>query len=308
MIYIFADKNPLLSQLCEHFKSQKIGNELITNKHLLTLERVYTVKNTLIHAIIAEDRIFDVHNDMWVDLLEGLAKRLPVLVLTNGDDGSISRLNTTTLLTWLENPTQTEVLTFLESCGALKSKHVGSRYEHAIPVYSPLVATRLLKANGFLSIVSIHAADFSKVALGYGTDVYQKLQVALQKILYEMWGSSGSFRKSDILCRRSLTSNTFYILLERSRSEYYMPIPGDLERLAERLAFRLENLMWQEITSASKERILPKFLDIVPRFIAMLPLSTIPASIVSPSLSNCSVYAAKRLKCKMPACSAANAN
>jgi len=129
-----------------------------------------------------------------------------------------------------------------------------------------LISTRLLKANGFLSIISIHAADFSKVSLEYGNAVYQQLQLALQKILYEMWGSSGAFRKTDILCRRSTTSNTFYVLLERARSEILCP-SLEFRKLSERLSVKLENLMWRELTSASQERILPKFLDIVPRFI-----------------------------------------
>jgi len=266
MIYIFGDKNSLVQKLHTDLKSNQILSELIRHDHLSILEHVYAAKQRTVHAIIAECHLDGIHHTMWIDLLEGLARRVPVLVLTDGNSESLLRLNETNSITWLQNPNEEEVLEFLRSCGALDTDKE-TAYRTNIPIYSPLISTRLLKTNGFLSIVSIHAADFTKVSLEYGSAVYHLLQVVLQKILFEMWGSSGSFRKTDILCRRSATSNTFYILLERPRSENYMPSPGELERLAERLSVKLENLMWKELTSASNERILPKFLELVPRFI-----------------------------------------
>lgn len=266
MIYIFTDKNSLLIKLHEEFQQKNIDSELIQEAHLKRLEHVYARKDLSGHAIIADADLKSLQDNMWIDILEGLAKRLPVLVLSSGDSETVARLNLTSSLSWMESPKKEAVINYLRSCGLLGSNNT-SLYKKSIPVYSPLIAARLLESNGFLSILSIHAADFSKVALEYGSAVYHQLQMALQKILYEMWGGSGSFRKSDILCRRAMTSNTFYILLERSRSENFMPVPGDLERLAERLSLRLENLMWQELMSASQERILPKFLELVPRFI-----------------------------------------
>ncbi len=267
MIYIFGGKNPLLLQLRDHCKAQKIRCELVAEKALQTIEQIYTAKDKAIHAVIASDTMNDMQSDMWIDMLEALTKRLPVLVLTGDPSENLPRIKASTILTWLENPSHDAVLHFLATSGALEAKKDSEYQPNSIPIYNPQLGIRLLEANGFLSMISIHASDFDKVALEYGGDVYQKLQHVLVKILFKLWGHSGAFRKSDILCRRHPNSNTFYILLERSRSESYMPIPGDLERLAERLTNKLENLMWQELNSASKERILPSFLEIVPRFV-----------------------------------------
>ena len=266
MIYIFGQKNSLLQKLFDDFGTHHISADYVKDKHVQVFEKLYSVKDQSIHAIIAEDSVKDVNGNMWIDLLEGLARRVPVVVLHNGDMKTLPLLNQTNSLTWLQNPGEEEVLNFLRSCGAIGSTK-NALYRNNIPVYSPLVATRLLRGHGFLSVISIHARDFTKVSLEYGNQVYKVLQRTLQKIMYEMWGSSGAFRHTDILCRRSLSSNTFYILLERSRTENYMPVPGDLEKLAERLSLHLENLMWRELTTASNERILPKFLELVPRFI-----------------------------------------
>lgn len=264
MIYIFGEKNSLLQNL--DLNSHKVECEYVQHDHLQIIQEIYGSKETSVQAIIAECKLNEVHDAMWIDLLEGLSRRIPVLVISDGSAESLVRLDQTSALTWLQNPSESDIVNFLHTCGVLGTQK-DKQFKAAIPVYSPLIATRILKNNGFLSVISIHASDFTKVSLEYGSAVYQQLQLALQKILYEMWGGSGAFRKTDILCRRSLASNTFYILLERSRAENYIPNPGDLEALAQRLSIKLENLMWQELTSASNERILPKFLEIVPRFI-----------------------------------------
>ncbi len=265
MIYIFAEKNSQLTLLKENLSAQKIPCRYISNNHLNAIAYLHEPKvRNSIQAIIAEDQIHNIHLDMWIDLLEGLAKQLPTLVITAGSNESITRLNQSSLLSFFTNPQMEEMLDFLKSCGVL-DKHQRPFYKNMIPLYSHVISSRILKNNGFLSIISIHAADFSRISLEYGSAVYQQLQFALQKILYELWGTA--FRKTDILCRKAVQSNTFYILLERSRSDQSMTVPGDLEILADRISLKLENLMWKEINSASHERILPKFLDIVPRFI-----------------------------------------
>jgi len=266
MIYIFGEKNSLLQNLPKEFKSYKIESEFFKTDHLKIIQEVYAAKESSVQAIITECKLHDIHSIMWIDLLEGLSRRLPVLVIGDGSSESVRRLDQTSGITWLQKPKDGEILDFLRTCGVVGNQK-NKFYKATIPIYNSLIATRILKTNGFLSVISIHASDFSKVSLEYGSAVYHQLQLALQKILYEMWGSSGAFRKSDILCRRSAASNTFYILLEHSRNENLMPMPGDLETLAQRLSIKLENLMWKELTSASRERILPKFLDIVPRFI-----------------------------------------
>ncbi|MBI2603043.1 MAG: EAL domain-containing protein [Deltaproteobacteria bacterium] len=266
MILIFGSHAKNFEKLRAKLSALSIRTKLVSKGTIAALESAYGRNPDSTRAIIAEEKVSDLPQDMWVDLLEGLAKKVPILLISSGNLKLLSRIQESSLLTWLQEPSVDEVMGFLDSCGALSS-HFKPIYQNTIPMFNSHIASRILKANGFLAIVSIHAADFKRVALEYGNEAYLQLQAALQKILYEVWGATGAFRKTDILCRRSPQSNTFYILLERSRADRFMPVPGDLERLADRLSLKLENLMWKELKSASKERILPKFLEIVPRFI-----------------------------------------
>lgn len=266
MISIFASNAKNFKKLQTKLSALSIRSHTVSTGVMKALESVYGKNPGATRAIIAEEKIVGVPQEMWIDLLEGLAKKIPILLIASGNLKILSRLHEASLLTWLQEPSTEEMLSFLDSCGALSSQRK-PLYQNTIPLFNPHIASRILKSNGFLGIISIHAADFKRVSLEYGNETYLQLQAALQKILYEVWGASGAFRKTDILCRRSPHSNTFYILLERSRADRFMPVPGDLERLADRISLKLENLMWKEIRSASKERILPRFLELIPRFI-----------------------------------------
>ena len=164
------------------FKSYKIQSEFVPHDHLQIIQDVYAAKETSVQAIIAECKLNDLNSIMWIDLLEGLARRLPVLVIGDGSNESLRRLDQTSSVTWLQSPKDGEILDFLRTCGVVGSQK-NKFYKATIPVYNSLIATRILKNNGFLSVISIHAADFSKVSLEYGSAVYHQLQLALQKIL-----------------------------------------------------------------------------------------------------------------------------
>lgn len=266
MIYIFGEKNTLLQKLPASLKGQQMESVYINGDHLTLLRNIYENSDKTPSAIITENKLEGVPQDMLLDLLEGWSRRIPVLIISDTYDEAVAHAVQSNSITWIQKPTVDDVSNFLRAY-RFQSFSKDNLPKTHIPVYNPQIAARLLRNNGFLCIVSIHAIDFTKVSLEYGSAVYHQLQMALNKILYDMWGSHEAFRKTDLLCRRSSSSNTFYVLLERPRSENSMPLPGDLEKLAERLSIRLENLMWKELTSASQERILPKFLDLVPRFV-----------------------------------------
>ena len=201
----------------------------------------------------------------WHDMLANLGRRLPVVVL-GGDDTAKSRggrhIDT---VTWLRNPTSEDVVAVLDSCGALGGRSSGRAHD-VVPMFNPQIALHMLKSNGALSVLTINASSFRKVAIEYGTEVYHRLQDTFQQLLFELWGTAGSFRSADVLCRRSAQSNTYYVFLEQSRTTNAVPAPGILERLADRLVVRLQNLIWNELLLDKKTRRLPDCISVVPEF------------------------------------------
>ena len=113
-------------------------------------------------------------------------------------------------------------------------------------------------------MLTINAGSFRKIAIEYGVEAYQKLQDCFHSLLYSMWGQQGCFRRTDMLMRRSLHSNTYYVFLEQSRVSRTVPAPGVLEKMADRLAVRLQQEIWNEIFKDRASRMLPDCINLVP--------------------------------------------
>lgn len=265
MIYFLTADEKLNKILRKKLKDLAVAHQFINMDKLNQLDSIYKNEKE-ITALVADSRVSVMPDRMWVDVLSSFSKRLPTLVLLDDNDKDfMTQIDHNFLLSSTQNATAVDILKFLDSCGAL-SNTGKPLFKEAIPLYNPILSTHLLQQDGSLSILSVQAHDISKLALEYGADVYHQLQLCLQKVLFELWGASGSFRSADMLCRRTPNGDTFYILLERSRSDASIPMPGDLEKLADRITLRLQNLLWREIFDNSKERILPKFLDFLPKF------------------------------------------
>lgn len=200
----------------------------------------------------------------WYDLLASLSRRIPIVVIGDHSlpiDGTGRNLE---LLAWMPRPTSSEIMATMATCGILGSPR---RFlKELIPVYNLQASLHMLKNNGALSVLTVNAGSFRKVAIEYGFEAYSKLQNCFHRILFEMWGASGSFRQSDILMRRSPLSNTYYIFLEQSRLTKAVPAPGLLERMADRLAVRLQSALWTEVFKDGPGRILPDCISVIPEF------------------------------------------
>jgi EAL domain-containing protein (putative c-di-GMP-specific phosphodiesterase class I) len=201
----------------------------------------------------------------WLDMLVTLGKRIPVVVLGKQSDKTShsDRARYTETVTWLNTANADDVISILDACGAVGLN--GRKLDRsAIPVFNPQVPLHMLQNNGALSVIVINASSFRKIAIEYGSEAYNKVQDAFYQIVYDLWGAAGSFRTSDILCRKSLHSNSYYIFLEQSRSQSGVPMPTILEKLTERLAIKLQNSFWEEMFKRPNERILPSCLEMVP--------------------------------------------
>ncbi len=203
---------------------------------------------------------------VWIDLLDSIANRLPVIVVSdtprNIGIGEVARGNR---ILWMPNPNPLEVLSFCDVSGpvGLSQKDL---YPGFIPLYNEMLSLHMLRKNGSLSILTIHSTDFKKIATEYGNEVYHTFQKCLKEILLELWGTSGSFRVRDILCRSIHHPNTYYVLLEQSRSDVGIPGPSTLEKLSDRVVLKLQSLFWHEIQKPPQYRRIPSYLKNIPDF------------------------------------------
>ena len=94
----------------------------------------------------------------------------------------------------------------------------------------------MIKQFGGLGILTIDASSFIKISTNYGSAVYQQMQAILEEILFELWGTEGCFRKNDVIVRKASSQNEFLVFLDRSRATGSLPLPGALEKIADRVS------------------------------------------------------------------------
>ena len=202
--------------------------------------------------------------EVCVDTLNGIALRSSVVALH--DD----KLPPKQLLpAFSDNITLTPgsdftgVLTALGMLGAINSGDFKS-FCRNVPTYNIQIPVNLLRRYGGLGIISIDTACFGKIGLEYGIDVYSKVKDVFQSILFELWGKEGNFREDDILCRKSVASNLYYVFLSRSRKTGSLPFPGALEGVADRVLSTLQKSILEELSTRKPRRRIPECVQNIP--------------------------------------------
>lgn len=218
-------------------------------------------------AAVVDSEMANLPEHGWNDMLASLGRRIPVVVLGRESPGSDAQSTSggryADAVTWLKDPTADEILSVLDACGAIGIDHKKLN-RSSIPAYNPQVPLHMLQNNGALSVLVIDASSFRKIAIEYGSEAYHRVQDCFNQLLFDHWGTPGSFRSSDMLCRRSPHGNTYFIFLEQSRVASAVPAPGILEKLADRLAVRLQNAFWREIFVERSKRVVPDCITVVP--------------------------------------------
>lgn len=221
----------------------------------------YTMQIT---AIVATSNQSWLPQQAWLDLLESIARRVPVVIIGTRESNLIEGYDQhTDLLTWMTQPSPDEIVTVLGLYGIFREPPRKS-VRKFIPLYNTLLAVHMLRKNRSLSMLYIDSTCFSKIALEYGHEAYQQLRMYFQSMLLTLWGEKGSFRSRDILCQSHHGSNVYYLLLESARSDMTVPPPGSMEQLSDRLAGRLQNFFWTELYKPETNRILPDFIKTMP--------------------------------------------
>mgnify|MGYP002143450567 FL=1 len=262
--FILTNQN-LVKNLKKDLQGLGGGFVFFAKKDGSILDQLYA-KIIGIQALVCEPTLPGLPDNAWLDLLEALGRRVPVIICSDKSQHiDFEDRSRSEMVSWLKSPLAADILEILDLSGVLGlSKRLINR--NKIPVYNPMLSLHMLRQVGALSIITIHASDFRRVAIEYGADVYNKLKICFQQLLVEIWGSKGSFRGRDILCQLSPSSNTYVIILEESRTSDSFRAPGSLEKLSDRILVKLQHLLWAELFTTSYQRILPNYLMLIPKF------------------------------------------
>lgn len=232
------------------------------------LKSIDSLYSKQISALIADSEIQALPTGAWYDLLGSLAKRVPIFILGQRKSFHVDLTyasRNAELLHYSESADAHELVALLKASGVLQEAvNRVQEDENSIPLYHPQVALQLLRANGALSVLTINASSFRKIAIDAGVEAYQQVQETFHRIMIRLKGTSGSLRTADLVMRRSAHSNTYYVFLEQSRMSKSVPAPGVLENMADRIALRLQKDFWDELLKPAAQRRLPEAISISP--------------------------------------------
>ena len=262
MIALLTTNADLAKELTELLRGHALQAREIKPVGKASLEALYAPD---VVAVVVDGTVPVLPDHAWLDLLTSLGRRVPVVVMGTADQARGLGHHAAALgsVTWLTNPSPVDILAVLQACGAIGLDNRKVNRE-SIPTYNPQVPLHMLQNNHALSLMVVDVSSFRKIAIEYGTEAYLRMQECFSQLLFDLWGQPGCFRASDILCRRSLHSNFYYIFLEQSRSASAVPAPGALEHLADRLVARLQNAFWGEIFVPPAKRLVPDCIQVVP--------------------------------------------
>lgn len=206
-----------------------------------------------------------IHAPIWENIIVTIAKKIPVLIIKENLILPIIQLQGTYTL----NKTPNDIISLLQKNIDLKKTNGKTNKPpyFAIPYYHQTLTTNILKTQGYLSILSIHTPQFNQIATESGQTAFQTVHSCFQKILFKLWGSSGSFRLQDLLVQDRHNPNAYHIILTLPRrSDSYLPKPGELKKLSTRLKTNINNLLWEALHKRTKTNTLAGILKQVPEF------------------------------------------
>lgn len=250
-----ADLTGMLNGISASYREVEPDSQLVLS----------TIYDPDVTAIVVDPVVSHLEQSAWLDLLSSLSIRLPVFVLGEPLVSKPSGVNSGHLLGWLGNADAGAVMLMLQAAGILGDSNL-SFSPKSFPTYNAQVPLRMLQRDGAISMLLINASGFRKISVDYGFDVYRKVQDCFQQVLFEMWGGPGNFRKNDILMQRAPHSNTYYVFLEQSRYTQTVPAPGVLEKVADRLTLKIQQMIWAEIFKPRNERRMPDCIQVLPNF------------------------------------------
>lgn len=265
MIYV-ATKNETLRRFLEiEFKILHFNFVIAAEESGDALDRLY---DSSISSVIIDEDYFSIPSEAMIDIISSMSLKRPVILLQKEVeekrlDGLSDLQQAGGLLTIFNHENRDDILATVTMFSGHERRDI-KHFCRSIPFYNPLIPVSRLRENGGLGIITIDASNFSKIGLEYGVEVYTQLRNVFHDLLFEMWGQIGSFRNTDIICKKAVNSNVYYVFLSRSRETGSLPLPGALEKLADRISGRIQNRLLNELFAPRFSRRIPSCIQSVP--------------------------------------------
>jgi EAL domain-containing protein (putative c-di-GMP-specific phosphodiesterase class I) len=258
---LIANKNQALTQQLESDLTQRGAK--VSSIKLDDPESLNKLYMPSVSVFIVDDTISSMTRDALVDLVNSIGRRISVIVLRSKtylqNEGSTYADHVTVL----EINNYDEILATAVFCFSGVNESI-RKQTRTIPFYNQQIPVTLLNNFGGLGILTVDASGLKKISVDFGTEVYNIMKSVLHDVMVEIWGGSGCLRENDIVCRKSLSSNTYYIFMDRSRETGSLPFPGALEKVADRLSQGINNAMWKELFLPLKQRRIPECVQSIP--------------------------------------------
>ncbi len=227
-----------------------------------------TCYNPDVTAIVTDEEAPGIPHEANLDIFNSLGRRVSVIVVRDQREGeeenNIRETDSfTEHVTVLYKDQYDDILSTASFFSGVPAEGIRARVT-SIPFYNPQIPITMLRHFGGLGILTIDASGFNKISVDFGIDVYNKMKRVLHDVLYGLWGANGCIRESDVLCRRSTTSSSYLIFMNRSRETGALPYPGALERVADRLSSAINNAMWHELFAPRGKSRIPECVQTIP--------------------------------------------
>lgn len=261
MILLASNRLVLAQLIKENLKKYDINVDLRALNKNSDLDTLYDKKYK---AIIIESSFANLPKESIIDILNGLGSRVPVILI---DDENFPQKTSefhqaNDKITIISPDNSTEIVATIESF--LGINPASTRTPLSIPYYNPHIPYSMLNKYGGIGILSIDISSFNNFALEYGNDVYNTMRNAFRNTLHNMWGTSGCFRNTDVVCHKSSASSIYYIFMNPTKTEQSAPLPSDLEKVSNRLGHMLQKNMWQELFESGKKKEIPENVKTAP--------------------------------------------
>jgi EAL domain-containing protein (putative c-di-GMP-specific phosphodiesterase class I) len=217
-----------------------------------------------VSAAIIEDDIHHLPVHI-VAQINALGRTIPILVLNaelSQHSRSSSPVNVENV-TVLKDSKLSTIAATLAMCGVLGKKAI-EEVGDELAFYNPHISALLLKSTKALGVLCVDASDLRKIEIENGYDSYSEVRAIFETILLDMRGKRGCLRRTDVICKHPDNHNHYLVFLQPSRMTGALPMPGDIERIADRLSVELQNILWRELTSETNRRNLPECVGRIP--------------------------------------------
>lgn len=263
MILILSQNTALASTLVSELKRRNATFEFHDLNVHRRYERVYTPG---LKAIVIDDDLRRIPTETLSEL-SGKAKDIPVILIDSASGKGKKPLPLkipSDHITLLQEAAASQLLATLEACGVIPENPLAAEETVPLRFFTPHIGVRLLNENRALGLLCLDASGLKKVELENGHDAYLEVRGLFEKMFVDLCGKNGCLRKTDLLCRHPTMPNHYVVLLQPSRITGSLPLPGDTERIADRLATELQNQFWNVLCQPENRRKFPELASRIP--------------------------------------------